>query len=306
MQLLDATLALVRLGDAVMQRYGAAKARQAALDFDDLVGKAASLLRSSGAVEWVLYKLDGGLDHILVDEAQDTSPVQWHVIRALAEEFFSGHGTSDKPRTLFAVGDEKQSIYSFQGAAPAMFAAAGDEFEERAARAGMRWRRVPLTLSFRSVEPLLAAVDRIFAKPERTPGPDRGARARQPRRQSRRTCGIGRDLAAGALSGGYAGGALVAAGGDGRFALRRASGRAHCGHHSRMARQPRDAALTRATHPRRRYSDPGAQACAVRAGHGFGTEGARYRRGRRRPPHADRADRRAGSGRAGRFPEPAR
>jgi ATP-dependent helicase/nuclease subunit A len=170
LQLLDATLALVRLGDAVMQRYGTAKARRAALDFDDLVGKAASLLRSSGAVEWVLYKLDGGLDHILVDEAQDTSPVQWHVIRALAEEFFSGHGTTDKPRTLFAVGDEKQSIYSFQGAAPAMFAAAGNEFEQRAGRAGMRWRRVPLTLSFRSVEPLLAAVDRIFAKPERTPG----------------------------------------------------------------------------------------------------------------------------------------
>lgn len=170
LQLLDATLALVRLGDAVMQRYGAAKARQAALDFDDLVGKAASLLRSSGAVEWVLYKLDGGLDHILVDEAQDTSPVQWHVIRALAAEFFSGHGTTDKPRTLFAVGDEKQSIYSFQGAAPAMFAVAGHEFEARVERAGMRWRRVPLTLSFRSVEPLLAAVDHIFAKSERTPG----------------------------------------------------------------------------------------------------------------------------------------
>jgi ATP-dependent helicase/nuclease subunit A len=170
LQLLDATLALVRLGDAVMQRYGAAKARQAALDFDDLVGKAASLLQSSGAVEWVLYKLDGGLDHILVDEAQDTSPVQWQVIRALAEEFFSGHGISDKPRTLFAVGDEKQSIYSFQGAAPAMFARAGDEFEQRAGRAKMKWRRVPLTLSFRSVEPLLAAVDRVFANPYRTPG----------------------------------------------------------------------------------------------------------------------------------------
>jgi ATP-dependent helicase/nuclease subunit A len=170
LQLLDATLALVRIGNAVLQRYGAAKARQAALDFDDLIGKAASLLRSSGAVEWVLYKLDGGLDHILIDEAQDTSPVQWHVIRALAEEFFSGYGASDKPRTLFAVGDEKQSIYSFQGAAPAMFASAGNEFERRARQAQMRWRRVPLTLSFRSAEPLLAAVDRIFANPERTPG----------------------------------------------------------------------------------------------------------------------------------------
>jgi ATP-dependent helicase/nuclease subunit A len=170
LQLLDVTLALVRIGNAVMQRYGDAKARRAALDFDDLVGKAASLLGSSGAIEWVLYKLDGGLDHILVDEAQDTSPVQWQVIRAVAEEFFSGHGASDRPRTLFAVGDEKQSIYSFQGADPAMFAEAGNAFERRAAQAGMPWRRVPLTLSFRSAEPLLAAVDRIFANPDRTPG----------------------------------------------------------------------------------------------------------------------------------------
>ena len=82
--LLEAAMALLVLGNAVMQRYGEAKARRAALDFDDLVARTASLLRSSGAVEWVLYKLDGGLDHILVDEAQDTNPVQWNVIRALA------------------------------------------------------------------------------------------------------------------------------------------------------------------------------------------------------------------------------
>ena len=126
--LLDAAIALIRLGSAVLQRYGEAKARCAALDFDDLVAKAASLLRSSAAVEWVLYKLDGGLDHILVDEAQDTSPVQWQVIRALAEEFFSGAGASEAVRTLFAVGDEKQSIYGFQGAAPTMFAATGEAF----------------------------------------------------------------------------------------------------------------------------------------------------------------------------------
>jgi ATP-dependent helicase/nuclease subunit A len=168
--LLDAALALVRLGNAVMQRYGAAKARRAALDFEDLVARAASLLGSSEAVEWVLYKLDGGLDHILVDEAQDTSPVQWDVIRALAEEFFSGTGAREVVRTLFAVGDEKQSIYGFQGAAPNMFAAMGETFARQAERAGLALRRVPLNLSFRAVEPLLTAVDRVFAAPERTPG----------------------------------------------------------------------------------------------------------------------------------------
>ena len=170
LQLLEATLALIRLANAAMQRYGEAKARRAALDFDDLIGKASSLLRSYGAVEWVLYKLDGGLDHILVDEAQDTSPLQWEVIRALADEFFSGAGTSEVPRTLFAVGDEKQSIYSFQGAAPAMFGQTGASLARRAEESGLAWHRIPLTLSFRSVAPLLDAVDRIFAKPDVTPG----------------------------------------------------------------------------------------------------------------------------------------
>ena len=134
------------------------------------MGKAAGLLSSSEAVEWVLYKLDGGLDHILVDEAQDTSPVQWDVIRALAEEFFSGSGAREVARTLFAVGDEKQSIYSFQGAAPTMFAGMGEAFAHSASLADLELRRVPLNLSFRAVEPLLAAVDSIFADHARTPG----------------------------------------------------------------------------------------------------------------------------------------
>jgi len=166
----EATLALLRLARDVHGRYVAAKARRAALDFDDLVAAAARLLSVSEAVAWVLYKLDGGLEHILVDEAQDTSPVQWQVIRALAAEFFAGAGASEEARTLFAVGDEKQSIYGFQGAAPAMFAATGADLERRAREARRRFARVPLTLSFRAVEPLLAAVDRIFASPERTPG----------------------------------------------------------------------------------------------------------------------------------------
>src|SRR5581483_4779797 len=168
--LLEAAMSLLRLGNAVMQRYAAAKARRAALDFEDLVARAASLLGSSDAVDWVLYKLDGGLDHILVDEAQDTSPVQWDVVRALAEEFFSGTGARETVRTLFAVGDEKQSIYGFQGAAPYKFAEMGDAFAGRAQRAGLALHRVPLNLSFRAVEPLLAAVDRVFADHGRTPG----------------------------------------------------------------------------------------------------------------------------------------
>jgi ATP-dependent helicase/nuclease subunit A len=174
--LLDATLALVTLSDAVMQRYAEAKARRAALDFDDLIRKAGSLLGKvsttgqANAAEWVLYKLDGGLDHILVDEAQDTSRAQWSVIERLAEEFFVGSGARDCIRTLFGVGDEKQSIYGFQGAAPKMFADMGRGFGTRAAQTGQIWRKIALTLSFRTVEPVLDAVDTVFSDPLRTPG----------------------------------------------------------------------------------------------------------------------------------------
>lgn len=179
---IDATLALMRLADAVLTRYAALKARRTSLDFEDLIRHAASLLRVSGSAEWVLYKLDGGLDHILVDESQDTSPEQWRIVEALAGEFFAGAGTReieadgtarDKPpsqRTLFAVGDEKQSIYSFQGARPEEFARMGNLFRQRAQAARVTWQDIPLTLSFRTVAPVLQAVDRVFADHRQTPG----------------------------------------------------------------------------------------------------------------------------------------
>lgn len=166
----EATLALVRLADAVMQTYTDAKARRAVLDYDDLIIKTGNLLATSGEAAWVLYKLDGGLDHILVDESQDTSRPQWDIIEGLAREFFSGEGAREEARTVFAVGDEKQSIYSFQGAAPDMFAEKGADFKQTALAAGRVWRNVPLTLSFRTVAAVLEAVDKTFADATVTPG----------------------------------------------------------------------------------------------------------------------------------------
>jgi ATP-dependent helicase/nuclease subunit A len=162
LSVVEASMALVRLADAVMQRYTALKERKAALDFDDLIRKTAHLLNDRASTEWVLYKLDSTLDHILVDEAQDTSQAQWSVIAALAGEFFSGSGARETVRTLFAVGDEKQSIYGFQGARPDMFAQVGEGFAAAARSASLPWRNVPLTLSFRTVAPVLAAIDGIF------------------------------------------------------------------------------------------------------------------------------------------------
>lgn len=156
-----ATAALYELAIDAEQKYRDNKANAGALDFDDLIRTTQSLLANSNT-SWVLFKLDGGLDHILVDEAQDTSPEQWDIVQSLAAEIFSGSGARDTTRTVFAVGDEKQSIYSFQGAAPRMFADVGRTFEKRARDAEVGWHRISLAMSFRTVAPILDAVDRTF------------------------------------------------------------------------------------------------------------------------------------------------
>ena len=164
-RVLQATTALITVVQAVIAAYEARKKRRNLLDYDDLVMRTADLLaQSETATAWVLFKLDGGLDHILVDEAQDTNPDQWEVIAALSAEFSAGLGQHDeKTRTLFIVGDMKQSIYSFQRADPTQFAMMADRFEARFKAAEQIWRRVPISVSFRSVPGILAAVDAIFA-----------------------------------------------------------------------------------------------------------------------------------------------
>ncbi len=158
----ELTGALLAMFDAILAHYEAAKARRGLLDFDDLIHKTASLLLRADAAQWVLYKLDHGLDHILVDEAQDTNPQQWEIIKALAGAFFAGDPERQKPRTIFAVGDEKQSIFSFQGADPRAMEDACRHFQDKAAGAEQSFHATPLQLSFRSAPEILAAVDRVF------------------------------------------------------------------------------------------------------------------------------------------------
>ncbi len=133
------------------------------LDFDDLIMRTRDLLKDKAVAEWVLYRLDGGIDHILVDEAQDTSPVQWQVIERLAHEFTSGSGArSDVERTIFVVGDKKQSIYSFQGADPAEFDRMRKEFAQRLKPTGKSLKNLGLEFSFRSSQAVLRLVDAAF------------------------------------------------------------------------------------------------------------------------------------------------
>ncbi|HSF64665.1 MAG TPA: double-strand break repair helicase AddA, partial [Paracoccaceae bacterium] len=147
---------------AFLPRYEQAKAARGWLDFDDLIQRAAGLLSDPSVAQWVLFRLDGGIDHILVDEAQDTSPAQWGVIERLADEFTAGQGTRDTPRTIFVVGDRKQSIYSFQGADLTAFRATHARFHERLHAAGSPLQTTELEYSFRSAPAILRLVDLTF------------------------------------------------------------------------------------------------------------------------------------------------
>ncbi|WP_370399654.1 double-strand break repair helicase AddA [Sulfitobacter sp. JB4-11] len=159
----EKTFALHRFARAFLAHYADAKQRRGWLDFDDLILKARALLTDSATAAWVLYRIDGGISHVLVDEAQDTSPRQWDVIKALTAEFHSGDGVNaDADRTLFVVGDKKQSIYSFQGADPREFDHKADYFEEKFTGAAKVFQRRSLEYSFRSSSAILRSVDTAF------------------------------------------------------------------------------------------------------------------------------------------------
>ena len=170
MRMYRATHAALVLADRLNRDYEELKKRRSQLDFEDLITRTADLLTRSGVGPWIHYKLDQGIDHILVDEAQDTSPIQWSVIQSLAEDFFSGASARPALRTIFAVGDEKQSIYSFQGARPERFSEESDRTRRRVITGGQQFSPIRLPLSFRSTADVLAAVDHVFTAPENARG----------------------------------------------------------------------------------------------------------------------------------------
>jgi ATP-dependent helicase/nuclease subunit A len=172
----ERTEAIILLADEVLARYEAEKRRLGRLDFHDLIARAKALL-TSDASRWVLFKLDQGVDHILVDEAQDTSPDQWAVIKALSDEFFAGAGARGSlQRTIFAVGDEKQSIFGFQGAKPEEFDKARRHYQTRIAAHNAGAERehgfddIKLRISYRTTDDILSAVDQVFGVPEHHAG----------------------------------------------------------------------------------------------------------------------------------------
>ncbi|MEF3045939.1 double-strand break repair helicase AddA [Pseudotabrizicola sp. L79] len=155
-------LTLHRFARLFLAEYESRKAAQGLLDFDDLIRRAGRLLNDPALAAWVLFRLDGGIDHILVDEAQDTSPQQWEVVERLAAEFTAGAGARAEARTLFVVGDKKQSIYSFQGADLSAFDAKHGDFGAKFAEVGQPMQDRSLDYSFRSARAVLQVVDATF------------------------------------------------------------------------------------------------------------------------------------------------
>lgn len=168
--------ASLEIGRAFALRWAEAKRREGLLDFDDLIAKAARLLKYEASADWIRYKLDRRFDHVLIDEAQDTNSAQWDIIQALIDDFFSGEGAhGDRLRTIFTVGDYKQAIFGFQGTSPENFARAKQVVSRaietarrnaekmRANRPMPGWRDLDLGRSFRTTQPVLDFVNRTIA-----------------------------------------------------------------------------------------------------------------------------------------------
>ncbi|MCZ2327953.1 double-strand break repair helicase AddA [Bartonella sp. F02] len=169
-KLIPLNIAAFQLCAMYLKTYADLKKSNGLLDFDDLIERTLHLLQRKGASQWVQYKLDRGIDHILLDEAQDTNPEQWQIIQLLAQEFFTGHSHRTNTRTLFAVGDEKQSIYSFQGAAPENFAENGRIIQKKIQQINQKFEKIQLHYSFRSTAEVLKSVDLVFETPENYKG----------------------------------------------------------------------------------------------------------------------------------------
>lgn len=155
--------ALVTLAQGVLAIYQTLKETHSWIDYDDLIAFTLGLFAQEGMAAWIMEKMDGQFRHIMLDEAQDTSPLQWLLTHRLVEGFLLGNVAEAGSRSLFVVGDEKQSIYQFQGAAPEQFWLSNQNYADYFTAAGLAFQSLSLERSFRSTEAVLRVVDSTFA-----------------------------------------------------------------------------------------------------------------------------------------------
>ncbi len=147
------------LGLKALKVYNFVKNKEGFIDYDDILIEANRLLNESHSSSWVQMNVDAKIDHVLVDEAQDLNEIQWSIIKTITAEFFSGQGARQIERTIFIVGDYKQSIFGFQGARPGIFNDICSYYREAALNAGKNWRELALNSSYRTAQTILDSVN---------------------------------------------------------------------------------------------------------------------------------------------------
>ena len=146
--------AALACGVALLEAYQHVKAERQVIDYADIEWRAWELLSESEHAVYMHYKLDARYRHVLLDEFQDTNPLQWLTLRSWLE---AAAAAELKP-TVFMVGDPKQSIYRFRRAETRLFAQAADYL-----RAEFKAVRLPQDESRRCPPPVIEAVNRVFA-----------------------------------------------------------------------------------------------------------------------------------------------
>ncbi len=159
----EATSLLLRFIDRILLKYVELKNSASFLDYNDLIIRTDKMLRNPDSSDWVKSRMDGFFDHILIDESQDTNHRQWSIIKALTEDFFSGQGAQNQNRTIFIIGDDKQSIYSFQGSEPNISQEIFAYYQEKLEGGPYKMHKIDLQNSFRSLDKILSAINKVFA-----------------------------------------------------------------------------------------------------------------------------------------------
>lgn len=160
------TTNLLEIADEMLSIYANLKGKNNYLDYNDLITKTSKLLTNTANSDWIKYKLDGAIEHILVDESQDTNNNQWKIIKAISEDFFANQNEESEKKTIFVVGDDKQSIFNFQGAQPKIFGEALKYYQNQLQLINDNIHNISLNNSFRSLKNILKLVDDSFKDPQ--------------------------------------------------------------------------------------------------------------------------------------------
>jgi ATP-dependent helicase/nuclease subunit A len=157
--LIRKTLSFLKIIKIIFDEYQNLKKKNNVIDFDEILYATNYLFTQSYAKEFVMSKFYESVRCIMIDEAQDLSQLQWKIISIFSEDILTNHESN---KTMFVVGDVKQSIYRFQGADGDSFPRFYEECKKSLASVGKYLKVAHLTKSYRSLPKILTVVDAVF------------------------------------------------------------------------------------------------------------------------------------------------